>query len=47
MPKAFYKQLNNYLLATNKELGMLVNFGKPSLEYKRIIKTKHSHKNSQ
>ncbi|HLS31157.1 MAG TPA: GxxExxY protein [Flavobacteriaceae bacterium] len=42
MPKGFYKQLNNYLKATRKKLGMLVNFGKPSLEYKRIVNTKNS-----
>jgi|SRR5690625_1377908 len=41
MPNVFYKQLNNYLMATKKELGILINFGKPSLEYKRIINTKH------
>ena len=30
-------QLINYLKATNKPLGILINFGKPSLQYKRII----------
>ena len=30
-------QLINYLKATNKQLGILINFGKPSLQYKRII----------
>jgi GxxExxY protein len=30
-------QLLNYLRATNLRLGMIVNFGKPSLEYKRIL----------
>ena len=30
-------QLLNYLRATNLRLGMVVNFGKPSLEYKRIL----------
>ena len=30
-------QLINYLKATNKKLGILINFGKPSLQYKRII----------
>ena len=32
-------QLINYLKATNKPLGILINFGKPSLQYKRIINT--------
>lgn len=30
-------QLINYLKATHKKLGILINFGKPSLKYKRII----------
>ena len=30
-------QLSNYLKATNSRLGLLVNFGKPSLEYRRIL----------
>lgn len=33
-----YKQLFNYLKATGKKLGLLINFGAASLEYKRIIK---------
>lgn len=36
-PIAFYKQLRNYLKATNLELGMLINFGSSSLMYKRIL----------
>ncbi len=32
-----YKQLHNYLKATNKRLGILINFGSQSLSYKRII----------
>jgi GxxExxY protein len=32
-----FKQLQNYLKATKLKLGILVNFGKPSLNYKRII----------
>ena len=31
------KQTKNYLKATNKRLGMLVNFGEKSLNYKRIL----------
>jgi GxxExxY protein len=38
-PNIFYAQLKNYLTATNKELGMLINFGQASLAYKRIINT--------
>ena len=30
-------QLRNYLKATNSRLGLLINFGKSSLEYKRIL----------
>ena len=30
-------QLINYLKATNKKLGILINFGAPSLEYKRMV----------
>ena len=37
VPVAFYAQIKNYLDATKKELGMLINFGQPSLTYKRII----------
>lgn len=40
IPVAFYSQLNNYLTATKKELGILINFGTPSLTYKRVINTK-------
>ena len=40
VPIAFYSQLKNYLTATKKELGMLINFGQSSLVYKRILNTK-------
>lgn len=40
IPNVYYSQLKNYLTATKKELGMLVNFGEPSLVYKRILNTK-------
>ncbi len=33
----FTKQTVNYLKATNKKLGLLINFGEKSLKYKRII----------
>ncbi|SHF90597.1 GxxExxY protein [Salegentibacter echinorum] len=42
MPAQYFAQLKNYLTATKIELGILINFGKGSLEYKRIINTKHS-----
>lgn len=42
IPTIFYAQLKNYLTATNKELGMLINFGQPSLTYKRIINANNS-----
>lgn len=37
MPKAFYRQVKNYLKSTNYRLGLLINFGSPSVEYKRIL----------
>lgn len=33
----FTKQTINYLKATNKKLGILINFGEKSLKYKRIV----------
>ena len=42
IPNSFYAQLKNYLAATKMELGMLINFGLPSLHYKRIINTNNS-----
>ena len=41
VPYVFYSQIKNYLTATKKELGMLVNFGQSSLTYKRIINSKN------
>lgn len=31
------KQLRNYLKATNMRLGLLINFGAPSLEFRRVL----------
>jgi len=42
MPQTFQNQLKNYLVATKMELGMLINFGTPSLMYKRILNSKNS-----
>jgi GxxExxY protein len=39
----FYEQLQNYLKCTNMELGMLINFGTPSLTYKRILNPNNSN----
>ena len=33
-----YAQVYNYLKATGMELGLLINFGNKSLEYKRILR---------
>ena len=42
MPVAFNAQLQNYLKCTKMELGMLINFGTPSLTYKRILNSRNS-----
>lgn len=39
---SFSMQLNNYLKSSRKQLGILINFGEPSLKYKRIINSHHS-----
>jgi GxxExxY protein len=33
----YIKQTLNYLKASGLRLGMIINFGKPSLEYQRVI----------
>lgn len=35
-----FKQVINYLAVSKMSLGLLINFGEPSLKYKRIILTK-------
>ena len=35
-------QVINYLSATNKEVGLLINFGEKSLKWKRFINSHHS-----
>lgn len=42
VPLTFYAQTKNYLAATKKELGLLVNFGQSSLTYKRIVNSKNN-----
>nr|WP_315152625.1 GxxExxY protein [uncultured Flavobacterium sp.] len=42
IPDVFSAQLRNYLKCTSMELGMLINFGTSSLNYKRIINLKNS-----
>jgi len=39
-------QCRNYLEAYNLPVGLLLNFGSPSLEYKRIYNTKHPDSNA-
>ena len=38
-------QAINYLEAYNLEIGMLINFGAKSLEFKRLINPKFNHQN--
>ena len=40
-----YEQTGNYLKAINLKLGLLVNFGTPSLTYKRILNPDCSQEN--
>ena len=40
IPDELYARTINYLKVSNMNLGLIVNFGKPSLEYKRVIQTK-------
>lgn len=36
-------QAINYLEAYGMEIGLLINFGCPSLQFKRVMKPNHSH----
>jgi GxxExxY protein len=40
--KSLESQVINYLKATNKEVGLLINFGEKSLKWKRFINTPQS-----
>jgi GxxExxY protein len=40
--KAHVQQITNNVRATNLRLGLLINFGSPSLTYKRIINSHNS-----
>lgn len=42
LPKIFKEQLISQLKAAPYELGLLVNFGAPKLEYIRVIRSKSS-----
>lgn len=45
MPKSYEKQLVHYLKATNFKVGLLINFGAPRLEIRRLVWT-HSPRKS-
>jgi GxxExxY protein len=40
-------QAINYLEAYNIEIGLLINFGSKSLEFKRLYNKKYKHKNQE
>ena len=40
-------QVINYLQATGIDVGLLINFGNPKLEYKRFTRTKKSNMDTQ
>mgnify|MGYP006435436507 CR=1 FL=1 len=40
--KTMESQVINYLKATNKQVGLLINFGEKSLKWKRFINTNNS-----
>ncbi|WP_420628403.1 GxxExxY protein [Candidatus Leptofilum sp.] len=41
LAREHHAQIINYLVATGIQVGLLLNFGQPSLEYKRFTKTKN------
>ena len=38
-------QILNYIVAYQLEVGLLINFGAASLEFKRLVNTKHPYRN--
>jgi GxxExxY protein len=44
IPAQHLKQLHNYLKSTGKKLGLLVNFGGTSFEFKRVLNSSASEK---
>jgi len=47
MPRIFRTQLVSYLKAAQLEVGLLLNFGKPSLEFQRIAHYQNLFSSSQ
>lgn len=43
LDSAHEAQLINYLRATNQKLGLLINFGQPSLQQKRVLNKNYKH----
>lgn len=39
LPESFYSQVINYLATSKAPVGLLINFGEPSLKYKRFVFT--------
>lgn len=44
---AHYNQILNYLKAYKKEVGLLINFGEPSLKFKRFIFNENYNQRNQ
>ena len=44
---AHLAQILNYIVAYQLEIGLLLNFGSKSLQYKRLINTKYPYSKSQ
>ena len=42
-----FKQVNNYLELYNLEIGLLINFGAKSLEFRRLVNPKFKTKNAK
>ena len=40
-------QILNYLTATKLKLGLIINFGRKSLEYKRVIDENNQHRTDE